>query len=166
MKTARLSNLFIVFILTLVSCEKDQSSKSRETANRFFEMYQTRQDWSSFKSLYADDLVFEDVSYALKYNKEQFFNFYNWPDTSFRKHLDYTHSLVLEDLAVTDSSAVGRGYFTPFYYQGVLMAVDHQWRFTMWLYFDEVGKIKRHVDFIDYPASFLKSAAESRLNKN
>lgn len=166
MKTTRLMNLFIVLILISTSCEKESKSLSAESAKRFFEMYQAREEWSSFQSLYADDLVFEEVSYALKYNRQEFFNFYNWPDTSFRKHPDYAKSLVLEDLALTDSSAVGRGYFTPFYYQGTLMATDHQWRFTIWLYFDAAGKIKRHVDYIDYPATFLKSAAEGRLKRD
>ncbi|OEK01223.1 hypothetical protein BFP97_06740 [Roseivirga sp. 4D4] len=128
-------------------------------------MYADRSDWPGFINQYADDLVFEDVVFALSYDKNQFIDFYNWPDTAFRKHPDYPKTLIVEDLAVTDSSAVGRGYFTPFYFGGELMAKEHQWRFTIWLYFNEHGKITRHIDYIDYPARFMKLAVESRTEK-
>lgn len=163
----RLSSILLIVIcsMTLLSCSIEEEPSSEKSAELFFEKFKARTDWEGFKDLYADNLEFEDVVYGLKYGKEEFFNFYNWPDTAFHKHPNYPNNLVLEDLAITDSSAVGRGYFNPFYYQGQLMAVENRWRFTIWLYFDKAGKIKRHIDYIDYPAAFVKSAAESRLAK-
>lgn len=160
------SILVTVLFLLVSSCRNEQQIKTRNRAEHYFEMYAQRSDWSGFIDQYADDLVFEDVVYGLSYDKSQFVKFYNWPDTAFRKHPDYPQTLILEDLAVTDSSAVGRGYFTPFYFGGELMAMDHQWRFTIWLYFNEEGRISRHIDYIDYPAKFVKSAAESRMQVN
>ncbi|MBO3696936.1 hypothetical protein [Roseivirga sp. E12] len=154
--------ILIVFLVTFSSCS-ERKKVSQQKAELFFEMFADRSDWEGFIDLYADNLLFEDVVYGLKYNKDQFIDFYNWPDTSFRKHPEFPKSLVLEDLALTDSSAVGKGYFTPFYFGGQPMAIDHKWRFTIWLYFDGQGKIKRHIDFIDYPAEFMKSAAEGRI---
>ncbi len=163
-----LRNYLRTFLLTTVviitfSCCSDEESKTRGQAEKYFEMYADRSDWSGFINQYADDLVFQDVVYGLSYDKAEFIKFYNWPDTAFQKHPDYPKTLILEDLAVTDSSAVGRGYFTPFYFGGQLMAMEHQWRFTIWLYFNEDGMIHRHIDYIDYPASFMKSAAEGRI---
>ncbi len=155
----------ILPLVLLVSCTSSEKRNTEALALEFFEKFKSRNDWSGFKNLYADNLVFEDVIYRLKFNKDDFFSFYNWPDTLFEKHPDFPETLVLQDLSVTDSSAVGRGYFNPFYYKGALLSKDHHWRFTMWLYFDEEGRIKRHIDFIEYPPVFLQSAAESIENQ-
>jgi len=155
--------LLTTLVIILSSCGNDQKSKTRLQAEKYFQLYADRTDWQGFVNQYAEDLVFQDVVYGLSFDKVQFIKFYNWPDTSFHKHPDYPKTLILEDLAVTDSSAVGRGYFTPFYFGGQLMAMEHRWRFTIWLYFNEEGKVHKHIDYIDYPARFMKSAAEGRM---
>lgn len=159
--------LFSALILWLSGCDQVDNSKTtavEEAANLFFDHYKTRADWPGFQDLYAENLVFEDVIFQYRYNKPEFINFYNWPDSLLKKHPDYPEVLVLEDLALTDSSAVGRGYFTPFYYAGALYDAEHM-RFTMWLYFDKEGKITRHIDFIEYPPEFLKAAAERLIQE-
>ena len=157
----------LLFCLAIVGCTSPHKEDSliEERAKEFFDMYQARDNWAGFQDLYADDLEFEDVIFRLKYDKTAFVNFYNWPDTAFKKHPDYPNTLVLEELALTDSSSIGRGYFTPFYYGGVLMSSEHHWRFNMTLTFNKEGKIKRHIDFIEYPPIYLKSAAESLLKE-
>ncbi len=134
-----------------------------ESAKRFFDFYKTRDNWEGFQDLYADDMVFEDVIFRFTYNKKEFIDFYNWPDSLLSKHPDYPEVLVLQDLALTDSSAVGRGYFTPFYYDGRLHDDWRNMQFTMWLYFNQEGKITKHIDWIEYPPDFLKQAGESLL---
>lgn len=155
----------LLVLVTLTACQNQSSNESLEQASIFFDHYKNRTNWQEFKDLYADDLVFEDVIYRLKYGKEEFFNFYNWPDTLFQKHLEYPETLVLEELTTTDSTAVGRGYFNPFYFQGQLYSMDHNWRFMISLEFNAQGKINRHIDFIEYPPTFLKAAANDLLKQ-
>ena len=158
--------LFLSFIF-LSGCTSNINEKnSVETlANSFFEHYAIRSDWKGFQALYADDMVFEDVIYRLKFDKTEFLQFYNWPDTAFSKHPDFPATLVLEELALTDSSAIGRGVFNPFYYGGKLFSLDHKWRFNMSLQFNDEGKIIKHIDFIEYPPEFLQQAAATLTEK-
>lgn len=155
----------LIILFSFCACQKQKNIDSLDQASIFFDHYKSRSNWQAFQDLYADDLVFEDVIYRLKYNKEEFINFYNWPDTLFQKHPDYPETLVLEEITTSYSSAVGRGYFNPFYYRGELMAMDHRWRFMISLEFNGQGKISRHTDFIEYPPSFLKAAAQGLLNQ-
>lgn len=158
---------YLLFLmLCSISCSGPQESTTEKAARVFFEHYKTRNNWEGFQQLYAEDMVFEDVIFQYTYDKEAFVKFYNWPDPQLRKHPDYPEVLILEDLAFTDSSAVGRGYFTPFYYADVLYADTLHMRFTMWLYFTEEGKIRKHIDYIEYPPAFLKSAAERLLGQD
>ena len=134
-----------------------------QAAHKFFDMFKAR-NWQAFQDLYAEDMVFEDLIYRLKYDKNEFIKFYNWPDTTFSKHPDFPASLVLEGLALTNSSAIGKGYFNPFYYSSALFSFDHKWRFNISLSFDGQGKINHQIDFIEYPLVFLKNAAESLMD--
>ena len=90
------------------------------------------------------------------FNKEDFKNFYNWPGGDFRKYPEDEPHLVLRTLVVNDSVAVGSGYFNPFYFNGELQQWKWGSEFTIWLYFDEQMKIKRQVDFIEYPDEILE----------
>jgi len=157
--------LTLLILSTACTATVNKNDKVEQPANKFFELYQIRDDWQGFQDLYADDMVFEDVIFQYTFNKAEFIDFYNWPDSLLSKHPDFPEALVLEDLAITDSSAVGRGYFNPFYYAGVLYDDREHARFTMWLYFNKEGKITKHIDFIEYPAEFLKIAVERLLQE-
>ena len=138
-----------------------------ELGSAFFDHYQKRDDWTGFLERYDENVEFIDVILRMKLEGvEEFAAFYNWPDTGFQKHPDFPSTLVLEELTLNDSTAVGRGYFNPFYYRGILYDdMDHM-RFTMSLTFNEAGKIVRHVDFIEYPPEILQSVAERLLAEN
>lgn len=156
----------IPLIFLLAACSgpvNERRAITEKTANQFFEIYKAREDWQAFQDLYAEDLVFEDVIFRYSYDKPGFIAFYNWPDPLLKKHPDYPEVMVLEDLAITDTTAIGRGYFTPFYYGDVLHDDQEHMRFVMTLHVGEAGKIKRHIDFIEYPPAFLKAAAERLL---
>ena len=151
----------------IVACSSpvnERRATTEATANAFFELYKSRTDWRAFQDLYAEDLVFEDVIFRYTYDKPGFISFYNWPDPLLEKHPDYPEGMVLENLAFTDSTAVGRGYFTPFIYGGVHYDDWEHMRFSMTLHVNAAGKITRHIDFIEYPPAFLKSAAEAILS--
>lgn len=160
-----MKRFFLLFLLVMACTSPGkETSDAREKAVIFFDTYKARNDWQAFQDLYAEDLIFEEVIFRYTYNKEEFVNFYNWPDPLLEKHPDYPEVLVLEDLTTTDSTAVGRGYFTPFYYDGKLYGDAENLRFAIALHFNEEGKIKRHIDFIEYPPEFLIGLAERLLN--
>lgn len=154
--------LFFVIITAVLACTPPSKDREQVRANamEFFDHYKSREDWQGFLDLYAEDMVFEDVIFRYTYDKQEFSGFYNWPDTLLKKHPDYPEVMVLEDLALTDSTAIGRGYFNPFYYAGQLYADYKHMRFVIALHFNEAGKIKRHIDFIEYPPEFLQGLAE------
>lgn len=158
-----MKRLWVLLCIGFLSCNTQPENSIKDQAERFFEMYAERSDWQGFQDLFADDLVFEDVIFRYQFNKEDFVGFYNWPDTAFKKHPDFPQTLILENLTVNDSSAIGSGHFTPFYYGGQLMSNDHHWRFTIELKFDDKGKVKYQKDFIEYSPEYLKSAAEDLL---
>ena len=160
-----MKKLIPLFFL-LAACSgtvNERRAVTENTAKAFFNLYKDRQDWQAFQDLFAEDLEFEDVIFRYKYDKPGFVAFYNWPDSLLKKHPEYPEVMVLEDLAFTDSTAMGRGYFTPFYYDGVLYDDLEHMRFFMALHINEAGKISRHIDFVEYPAAFLKLAAENIL---
>lgn len=161
-----MKRLIFLFLVCLAACNSPKENRVNQLATDYFKIYADRTDWDGFQALYADDLIFEDVVFRYEFDKEGFVNFYNWPDSLFKKHPDFPHTLVLQNLTVNDSTAIGSGYFTPFYYGGRLLSNDHHWRFTMELTFDKQGKIKRHKDFIEYDPEFMKSAAEALINTN
>ncbi len=155
----------LLFFVLLTACtgSEERADFARERAMNFFDLYKARADWEGFQDLYADDLVFQDVIFRYTYNREEFINFYNWPDPQLEKHPDYPEVLVLEELTTTDSTAMGRGYFTPFYYGGKLYDDAEHMRFVISLRFNKEGRITRHTDFIEYPPEFLVGLAERLL---
>ena len=157
--------LFLLSACATYHKKKMHGPKTEVSAQVFFKTYADRSDWEGFLSLYDEDMIFQDI--ILRKNlqgKEAFRAFYNWPDSLFSKHPDYPKTLVLEELVANDGAAVGKGYFTPFYYAGVLYEDWEHMRFTMILHFNEKGKITKHVDWVEYPPAFLKGIAERLLN--
>jgi len=155
----------LIVLMSACTGAANKAERVEQAAYKFFELYKTRDDWQGFQDLYAEDMIFEDVIFQYTFNKEEFIGFYNWPDSLLSKHPDYPEVMVLEDLAITDSSAVGRGYFTPFYYAGNLYDHQEYARFTMWLYFNNEGKITKHIDFIEYPPEFMKIAIDMLIQR-
>lgn len=156
----------IPLLLLFTACASpvnERRATTEQAAQQFFELYKSRSDWQGFQNLYAEDLVFEDVIFRFTYSKPEFIDFYNWPDPLLKKHPDFPEVMVVEDLSFTDSTAVGRGYFTPFYYNDILYADTAHMRFTMALHINESGKITRHIDFIEYPPAFMVQAGQAAM---
>lgn len=159
-----MKHLTLSFLVCALACPAiDARQDSRELAQQFFDHYTTRDDWLSFLDLYSDELLFQDVIFRFDLGKSEFAEFYNWEDPLLSKDPDYPEVITLEDLAVTENSAVGRGYFNPFFYDGNHYTDTDHMRFTMWLEFDEEGLITRHIDWIEYPPEFLVTAGEMHL---
>lgn len=138
-----------------------RSAKVEQVAREYFATFAARSDWDKLLSFYRYDMTFEDVMLQIKiFNKNDFQEFYNWPEGDFRSASPDLPHLVLDHLVVNDSIAVGRGHFNPFYYYGELQ----EWRwgseFTIWLFFDEQLKIKHQIDFIEYPDDILEDVIQ------
>lgn len=149
----------LVTLFSLLACEAKEEKReqlTQKTAQAYFAIYQQREDWDSLLSFYREDVQFKDAN--LNYEAtgiEAFKDFYNWPDTSFRKVLPEQQHLVLEDLMVQDSVAIGRGRLNPFFWNDDLQEWPED--FTIWLYFDQNMKIHRQIDWVRYPAWMIQS---------
>ncbi len=162
----RIFSFLLVIISGTVSCNSNATgtqnagSNSKEVekvARDFFATFAARDDWEKMLSFYRYDMQFEDVALQVKvFNKEDFKDFYNWTDPNFRKLSPEQQHLELADLVVSGNIAVGRGHFNPFLWQDQLQAWKWGSEFTIWLYFDEQLKIKRQIDFIEYPDDILE----------
>jgi hypothetical protein len=127
----------------------------QEIAEDYFNTYAEREDWEKLLSFYSPYVQFTDE--LLDHNLsdlDELANFYNWPDTAFRKKDPEIGHLKLDHITTNDSVAIGFGHFTPYYWKGILYAQDAP-AFTIILEFDENMKIERQVDYIEYPPELL-----------
>ena len=162
-----LDAVIAVLCVLIFSCGSPSSEESNcELSSAYFEHYAQRTDWDSFLERYAADVVFEDVILCKHLDGRNAFSaFYDWPDSLFLKHPDYPATLVLKQLECSDSTAVGTGYFNPFYYSGHLFSDTMHMRFTIWLEFNQSGQIVHQSDFIEYPPEILLSVAERLISE-
>ena len=151
--------IIVSLVSTIFSCEAPEPSREQlteQTALAYFAVYQQREDWDSLLTFYREDLQFKDANLGYETRGiEAFKDFYNWPDTSFRKVIPEQKHLVLQELLVRDSVAVGRGRLSPFFWNNELQEWPED--FTIWLYFDQDMKIYRQTDWVRYPAWMLQS---------
>ena len=170
MKSAFLLSCLMSCLLLLSTCQpgsrEQPGSNARrarveKTARDFFATYAERQDWEHFLSFYRYDMQFEDVALQIAiFNKEDYKHFQDWPSVSYKPVAPGEPSLVLQELIVSDSTAVGYGYFNPFFLNG--QRYDWRWgsQFTTWLFFDDQLKIRRQVDFVEYPDWVLEEVIQ------
>ncbi|MCB0548597.1 MAG: nuclear transport factor 2 family protein [Phaeodactylibacter sp.] len=159
-KAPVLSGILMLALLMLASActEKGTPALQQQTerqATAYFQTFSQRTDWEKLLSFYRDDVQFTDTN--MRYRAKSiggFKAFYNWPDPGFEKMSPDQAHLELESLVANDSIAVGRGHFNPFYWHGKLQEWDDA-SFTIWLYFDQQGKIYKQYDFITYPVELL-----------
>lgn len=130
----------------------------RGWALEYFDRYAARDDWPGFLAQFDNDLAFEDPIAGYQFETlERFTAFYNWPDPGFSKHPDYPETLVLDELIVVGNRSIGVGHFTPFQWQGSTYGDTEPMQFTIWLEWNNEGKITRQVDWIDYPPALLRA---------
>lgn len=150
------------FLLALASCTEpkveaelpDETEQLQQVVEAYITTYQARADWGKLLSFYSDTVYFQDVNLKLEFDtKADFMAFYDWPNPDFSKLSPEQKAFLVEDLIIKDRTAIIKGRFQPFYWQGDLK----EWTdlFTIWLHFNEDGKIVRQYDFIKYPKQFL-----------
>ena len=149
------------------SPELKRGDKLTQIATAYFETYAERIDMEKFMSFYHDSVFFEDPILEVEFHSaRELEEFYNWSDTSFRKHPDFPKTLVIEQLIVSQDVVVGNGYFTPFYYMGKLYDQENKMNFSIQLFFNEDNLIVRHVDWIHYPPKMLIGVLEKIIQED
>ena len=152
--------LFIaIFALSLTNCAKPANENKqaiRAAALSYFNTYAEREDWEKFLDHYSDSLFFEDkIAQIETKGIDEFKDFYNWPDPRYEKHEDHEDALILEELIIDGKTAVGRGYFTPLYWDGKLYTMEWGGSFTIWLHYNDDLKIDHQIDWIEYSGDVL-----------
>jgi predicted ester cyclase len=158
--------VFSVMVIAVIGCEKQadstvqsEAADFKAIAKDFFQTYAERQDWKKLQSFYADTLHFEDAILQLTFDKAGFLAFYDWTQGPFEKMSPDQQHFVVEHMVADSNVVATRGQIQPFYFEGNFIPLTHKASFTLWLWFDENGKIIRQIDWIEYPASVLKSVA-------
>ena len=148
---------FIIAIgigLALISCNQTSTNKTEEIAQRYFDVYSARQDYNQLKSFYNDSVQYENViqntslnQYETGYLLNQIFSFND-------KSMVYDDGKMInvEQIVSNDSMAIVNGTFNSYTYNGFKFT---PMKFTTYLYFDENHKIKKQVDWFNYPIGDL-----------
>ncbi len=137
--------------------ENATTQATRERAETFFLVYAERSNFEAFLDFYVEDAVVEDiVNGDLIEGRDAIRAFFSWDNERVVKTQDQT--LVLSSLVVEGRTAIARGHFTEFLYDGQPLG---PWRFVITLEFDVDGKIRRQEDFINYPDALLDPERKS-----
>ena len=153
------SLLTIVLFSFTIGCT-NPSYKIKETAEAYYEVYKTRNDFDEFLSFYADEILLEDYINGDKIEgKQALREFLDWGNPNYYALEPY--ALELKELIVDGNKAVAKGYFSKFkwgeYEFGPM-------QFVTILTFNENGKIVRHEDWINYPSNLIDY--NTRINSN
>lgn len=147
--------LVLTIFSFLVSCTNlSNENKIEETAKKFFDVYSERKDYEQIKSFYNDSIQYENViqntnlnTFATDYLLNQIFSVND-------KSLVYDNGKMfkIDNIVANDSVAVVNGEFNSYTYNGFTFA---PMKFTTYLYFDKDLKIKKQVDWFNYPIGDL-----------
>lgn len=142
--------LSLIAITFLVSCNSSSASKNDELGKRFFENYSSRKDYKKMLSFYNDSLVYENVaqySGGSTVDPRYLLNdIIHWSDQT----MQYENNKLLKvnELFSNDSMIIANGEFSPYTYNGMKFPAM---KFTTYLYLDQNSKIKKQVDWFNYP---------------
>ncbi len=151
--------LVLVSLGLLIGCKTERSEIDGQVSE-FVALYEERTDFEGFLNLYAEDMILEDMvgGYLIK-GKAQFAEFFNWSDERFKK--TDAPTIVVNHRIVNQRKAVLQGYFTPFSWDGQKV---ESMQFTTILFFDDQGKIEKHVDWINYPIYLIDYSKRTNSN--
>ena len=147
----KLVHLFgVLSFAFLASCQSGSSSKNDELGERFFEIYSAQKDYKKLISFYNDSLVYENVaqySGASTVDPRYLFSeIIRWDD----KTMQYENNKLLnvKELFTNDTMIIANGEFSAYTYNGIKYP---PMKFTTYLYLDKNSKIKKQVDWFNYP---------------
>ena len=138
----------------MFSCKNEQNTKGKEVAEKYFETFANRTDYNQIKSFYNDSVEYENViqnTSVLNFETGYLLNeIYGWND----KALVYENNKVVKvnEIISNDSVVIVNGQFNSYTYNGFEFS---PMKFTTYLYFDKDYKIKKQVDWYNYPIGDL-----------
>lgn len=146
--------IILVVIGLFYSCQNKQNSKIEETTKKYFEVYSSRTDYNQMKSFYNDSVEYENVIQNTNLNKFETSYLLNQIFAFNDKELSYDGGKMfnVDEIITNDSMAVINGNFNSYTYNGFTFA---PMKFTTYLYFDKNNKIKKQIDWFNYPIGDL-----------
>ena len=150
MKIKLLYLLGLAVCFLTIGCQSEKSSKQDELGKRFFENYSARTDYNKMLSFYNDSIVYENVgqytgetTIAPRYLLDEIIR---WIDQTLT--YDQNKLLNVKELFSNDSMIIANGEFSGYTYNGMKFP---PMKFTTYLYLDKQSKIKKQVDWFNYP---------------
>lgn len=144
-------SLFVIFFILFVGCNSFNKKKdNQELAQHFFENYASRKDYKKMLSYYNDSIIYENATQssgeAVVDPRYLLNDIIRWDD----KTMEYKNNKMLEvkELFSNDSVIIANGEFSEYSYNGQKFA---PMKFTTYLYLDKNSKIKKQVDWFNYP---------------
>lgn len=136
--------------LLITGCTSVANKENDALAKRYFDSYAQRADHVKMSSFYADEVVYENVSQNTGLSTLEptylLTNILNLEDKSMA--YDQDKMLKIKDVLTNDTLIVANGEFSSYTYNGNRFGAM---RFTTWLYLDDQKKIKKQVDWFNYP---------------
>ena len=138
----------------LFACQNNKESKIDDIARKYFDVYSERADYNQMKSFYNDSVEYENViqhTDVIKYETGHLLNdVFAFND----RELSYEGGKMfnVEEVISNDTMAIVNGHFNSYTYNGFTFA---PMKFTTYLYFDKNNKIKKQVDWFNYPIGDL-----------
>ena len=132
------------------SCQNKEQAKTQEIAMKYADVLSARKDYNQIKSFYKDSVKYENIiqntdelNLETGYFLDQIVNFKD-------KALVYENDKMIKvnEIIANDSIAIINGEFNSYTYQGFQFL---PMKFTTHLYFDKDFKIKKQVDWFNYP---------------
>ncbi|MDR1876212.1 MAG: hypothetical protein LBQ84_01165 [Flavobacteriaceae bacterium] len=150
--------IILLFIsISFIQCNSLEHKKNIKTTEEFYNICADRKDVNKLIELYSDSNPqwIDAVARSLVEGKENIKSLYeaSWEDNNYKKHQDYPKTIALEEILANDSVVVVSGQYNPYYYNGNLVA---ETKFTAWLYFNKDGKIKKHIEWMQYSVNDLQ----------
>ena len=167
--------LLVVITSIIIGCRPSENEfkttrqqQVEHKSKEYFATFSERKDWDKLCSFYREDMEFEDIILQIRLDSLwKFKRFYKWDEEGdlFQKLSPEQDHLTLHSLVANDSIAVANGKVNPFYYGGVLMDAEWGMNFTIWLYYDQDLKIRKQIDWFEYPPETLESVV-ARCREN
>lgn len=151
----RIKILLLAGVSLLFSCQnKGTNAKIEDTAKKYFEVYSNRSDYNQMKSFYKDSVEYENVIQNTNLNKFETGYLLNQIFAFNDKELSYEGGKMfkVDEIISNDSMAIVNGHFNSYTYNGFTFA---PMKFVTYLYFDKENKIKKQIDWFNYPIGDL-----------
>nr|WP_299382115.1 nuclear transport factor 2 family protein [Allomuricauda sp.] len=151
----------ILFLGMLLSaCQSQETNPNKDIVSEFYHVYNERQDFERFLGFYAEEAVLQDIMTGDKIEgKPALRDFFDWTNPDFKSLEENT--IVVSEILVDNNKVVVSGHYSRFQWGNSEFEAMH---FTTLLTLNKVGKIIKHVDWINYPATLVDY--EHRKNSN